>query len=61
MKKIKKLWHRVEHYFGWNTGRVEVWYAGQQLMVGFMCDGCHRIDSVHEFPDSYTHFSADVH
>lgn len=51
MKKLRKLWHRIEHRMGWNTGRVEVWWADGELMVGFACDGCRKIEGVQASPN----------
>jgi hypothetical protein len=49
---MKKLWHRIEHYFGWFTGDVECWYQGKQLMVGFRCHTCGELTGIHEVPDN---------
>lgn len=35
---ITRALHKIAHWTGHNTGRVETWYDGDQLMVGFRCD-----------------------
>ena len=43
---MKKLWHRIEHFLGWNKGRVETFYDPDGvLMVGFRCT-CGELQSV---------------
>lgn len=41
------LWHGIMHLFGWNCGRVETWWEGQKLMVGFRCS-CGELMDKHE-------------
>lgn len=40
--------HWLAHTFGINYGRVYIWLDDEKIMVGFRCDGCDRIDGVHE-------------
>jgi len=42
------MMHRISHWFGWNTGEVEVFWRGQKLYVGFRCHGCGKLSGVHE-------------
>jgi hypothetical protein len=43
---VRRLLHGLAHLTGWNHGRVETWYAGQRLMVGFRCS-CGKLTGVH--------------
>jgi len=47
---MKKIWHGIMHIFGMNTGQVYTWWDSDtgDLMVGFRCNGCERIDGVHK-------------
>jgi hypothetical protein len=39
MTYIMKFIHFFAHLFKWNTGK---------LMVGFRCDGCKKLQDIHE-------------
>lgn len=41
-KALRRLWHRVEHRFGWNLGVVDTWWENGVLMTAFRCQGCGR-------------------
>ena len=45
-------WHRVEHFFGWNTGDVETWWENERLKVGFRCNKCRKLSGVDFVPDT---------
>lgn len=45
---IRRLMHRIAHLFGQEGGRVETWWDGPHLMVGFRCTGCDALTEVHE-------------
>ena len=45
---MSRLLHKLAHFFGWNTGDVYVFWHGERLMVGFKCDGCGKMQGVHE-------------
>ena len=40
--------HQIAHYFRWNTGTIETWWAGADLMVGFRCGTCGAMSGVHK-------------
>lgn len=43
-----KLWHRMEHYFGWSAGHVVTkWHTDGHLWVGFQCSNCGRVSGAH--------------
>lgn len=50
MKKIKDIYHWLQHYFGLNTGRVVSWtdYDSEnnigKCYIGFRCCRCGQID-----------------
>jgi hypothetical protein len=45
---MTRLLHRLAHYLGLTTGRVETWRRRDgTLMVGFRCDGCGKLTGVH--------------
>lgn len=36
---MKRIFHRIAHWIGWNCGRVETWHDKTgRLMVGFRCE-----------------------
>lgn len=41
-----RIRHRIAHWLGWNCGRVETWWAGDRLMVGFRCE-CGKLQGIH--------------
>lgn len=45
--RLSRFVHWISHRFGWNTGTVETWWEGRQLMVGFRCDGCGKVSGAH--------------
>ena len=47
---MRRLLHKLAHFFGWNTGEVYVFWAEPQhrLMVGFRCHQCGELFHVHE-------------
>lgn len=45
-KRNRRTWkHWLAHLFGLNRGRVNTWYDGNQLWVGFRCTGCGELSS----------------
>ena len=40
--------HRLAHLLGWNFGKVETWWEGNKLMVGFRCAGCGKLEGISE-------------
>jgi hypothetical protein len=46
MKLLSRIKHRLAHAIGWNLGRVETWWEGEELMVGFRCE-CGDLSGVH--------------
>lgn len=51
---LRPMFHGIAHIFGLNYGRVYSWLDEGKIMVGFRCDDCDRIDSVHETTKSNT-------
>ena len=47
-----RFWHKVEHWFRWNKGRVKTWWEGNFLYVGFKCSGCGKVSGVEKI-DQY--------
>lgn len=38
------LWHRIEHFFGWNVGNVVSWWGDDNCAyIGFQCAKCGRV------------------
>ena len=48
LRSLVAVRHRIAHLFGWNLGRVETWWDGDVLMVGFKCSDCGKIEGAHE-------------
>ena len=34
---LNSMWHKAQHALGTNTGTIETWWEGENLMVGFKC------------------------
>lgn len=49
---MKRLLHWVAHKFGWNFGRVYTELRGNDVWIGFKCDGCGEIQGFHKAVDS---------
>ncbi len=49
---MKRMLHRFAHWTGWYYGEVETWWEvsvyDEELMVGFRCSTCGKLDGVHE-------------
>jgi hypothetical protein len=48
MKTLKWIQHQIAHFFGWNYGNSEAWYEDGELMGGFRCKGCGKLQSKHK-------------
>ena len=47
---IHRIWHWLQHQFGWNHGTVEVWTDPDgTVMVGFLCE-CGELRHVGPIP-----------
>jgi hypothetical protein len=44
---IRRLRHRIAHWFGWNMGRIVTWRSRSgEPMMGFRCSGCGQVSGV---------------
>lgn len=49
MKYRVSLWHRIQHRFGWWSGRVVSRTDERgRIMIGFRCNACERTMSEHD-------------
>jgi hypothetical protein len=45
---MKRLRHRIAHWFGWNLGTAETWFRRDgTAMIGFRCKGCGKLLGIH--------------
>lgn len=54
MRFLRRILHAIAHATEWNHGRVETWWDGDVLMVGFRCN-CGRLS--HAQPSNARRFT----
>lgn len=42
------MWHRLEHWLGWNTGHIVYFPRNGREWMAFMCDGCGELIGMEE-------------
>lgn len=40
------MWHKIQHYFGWNLGSVVHFQKNGIQWVAFMCNGCGNLSGI---------------
>ena len=49
---LKWILHRIAHITDFYGGRVEAWWDGDDLMVGFRCSTCKSLEGIHKAKDN---------
>lgn len=44
MNLFSKLLHKISHISGQNSGKIVSWHDQGTVYIGFLCDGCGKID-----------------
>lgn len=45
------IFHKIEHWLGWNHGVCDSFYKDGKLYMSFLCTGCGKRSDIHSIDD----------